>query len=425
MYRTQTIKRFGFDRRGNVAIIFAFAALPLMFAVGAAVDYGHAGDVQSRLQLAADSAALAGAQAGRTLAQADFDKRSRGTFDSVLGLSAREGSVTQFRAVRNGSTITVEANVAVNLAFARILQRDAVNVSTKSTANMTSKPVEIALVLDNTGSMADSGKMAALKTSAKDLLDYLDGIVSDRNNAKVALVPFATQVNIGTANKTASWLYYDTQGSSLGNKVTSSNWKGCITDRKQPYDVQLPTYLTGDGQYWADLCDSSKSDGSPALAPAIALTTDYTALRTAIDGLTPTGNTNVGIGVAWGMEALTPGGPLAGTTLAVGDATVDKVMIVLTDGLNTQNRWDQQVCYFTWWCNDGAAKIDARVAAACTNAKTAGIKVYTVRVIDGNADLLKACASKDSFFYDVLKAEDLAPAFKAIGESIATIHITS
>ncbi len=425
MNRTSTLKRLAADRSGNVAIIFAFAALPLMFAVGAAVDYGHAGDVQSRLQIASDAAVLAGAKAGRSLAQTDFESRSRGTFDSVLELSGREGSVTQFRAVRDGSTVTIEAKVSVNLAFARILQRDVMNVSAKSVASMSSKPVEIALVLDNTGSMADAGKMAALKTSAKDLIDYLDGIVTDKNNAKVALIPFATQVNIGTANKNASWLFYDTQGSSLGNKVTSSSWKGCITDRKQPYDVQLPTFLSGEGQYWADLCDSSKSDGTPALAPAIALTSDYAALRTAIGGLTPTGNTNVGIGVAWGMEALTPSGPLGGTTLAVGDATVDKVMIVLTDGLNTQNRWDQQICYFSWWCNDGAAKIDARLSAACTNAKTAGIKVYTVRVIDGNADLLKGCASKDSFFYDVLKAEDLAPAFKAIGESIASPRITS
>jgi Flp pilus assembly protein TadG len=417
------LARFRSDRRGNVAVLFALAMIPLTFAAGAAVDYSRAGDVQSRLQMAADSAALAGARGGRTLPQTEFDDRTRGTFDSALGLTDREGAVTSFRAVREGSLVKIEATVEVNLAFASVLKRDGLDVSTKATANMSSKPVEIALVLDNTGSMADAGKMAALKTSAKNLIDYLDGIVDDRNNAKVALVPFATQVNIGTANKSASWLYYDTQGSSLGSKVTSTNWKGCITDRKQPYDAQLPTFLTGDGQYWADLCDSSKSDGSPALAPVMALTTDYSALRTAIDGLNPTGNTNVGIGVAWGMEALTPGGPLGGTTLAVGDTTVDKVMIVLTDGLNTQNRWDKVVCFLIW-CT-GTDKIDARMSAACESAKTAGIKVYTVRVIDGNADLLKACASKDSFFYNVLKAEDLAPAFKAIGESIATIRIAS
>lgn len=188
--------------------------------------------------------------------------------------------------------------------------------------------------------------------------------------------------------------------------------------------MQLPTYLSGDGQYWAALCDASKADGSPALAPAIPLTTDYSALQTAIDGLTPTGNTNVAIGVAWGMEALTPGGPLGGTSLSVGDPSVDKIMIVLTDGLNTQNRWDTQVCIWIF-CNDGASKIDARLSAACTDAKAAGIKIYTVRVIEGNAAVLKACASENSFFYDVLRAEDLAPAFKSIGESIATIRLST
>ena len=45
--------------------------------------------------------------------------------------------------------------------------------------------------------------------------------------------------------------------------------------------------------------------------------------------------------------------------------------------------------------------IDARTQKACDNIKAANIKLYTVRVIDGNASLLKGCATKPTMYYDV------------------------
>ncbi len=109
---------------------------------------------------------------------------------------------------------------------------------------------------------------------------------------------------------------------------------------------------------------------------------------------------------------------------------VSKIMIVLTDGLNTQNRW-KGVCSGNFWydyfynpgCIDDSV-IDARTLSACTAAKNAGIIIYTVRVIDGNTDMLKSCASKDGFFYNVITASDLKPAFQSIGSSIAQFRLT-
>ncbi|WFT83665.1 hypothetical protein QA634_26275 [Methylobacterium sp. CB376] len=167
----------------------------------------------------------------------------------------------------------------------------------------------------------------------------------------------------------------------------------------------------------------------------VPLTTDYAALNTAIDGMTAGGNTNVGIGVAWGMEALTPAGPLS-SAVSLTDSRVQKVLIVLTDGLNTENRWEKsgQSCTTTWFfffpvtsCTTTAtnvATIDARTLAACSAAKAAGIIVYTVRVIDGNADMLKSCATDGRFFYNVLTADDLKPAFQAIGNSLSKFRLT-
>jgi len=53
------IGRFGSDRRGNIAVIFAIACVPIISAVGCAVDYSMATRMKAKLQSAADAASVA------------------------------------------------------------------------------------------------------------------------------------------------------------------------------------------------------------------------------------------------------------------------------------------------------------------------------------------------------------------------------
>src|SRR3954468_12074241 len=57
--------RFRRDRRGNIAVMFAIVLIPMLAAVGGAVDYSLANAQRSRIQAALDSAILAGAIAGK------------------------------------------------------------------------------------------------------------------------------------------------------------------------------------------------------------------------------------------------------------------------------------------------------------------------------------------------------------------------
>ena len=54
----RALRRFASAREGNVAVIFAFALLPVIASVGAAVDYSRANSVKADLQAALDSTAL-------------------------------------------------------------------------------------------------------------------------------------------------------------------------------------------------------------------------------------------------------------------------------------------------------------------------------------------------------------------------------
>lgn len=139
-------------------------------------------------------------------------------------------------------------------------------------------------------------------------------------------------------------------------------------------------------------------------------TAGYTNLNNKVDAMQASGNTNVTIGLVWGWHALTPNLPLPEGSAPAPDK--DKVIILLTDGTNTQNRW-----------TSSESSIDSRTATACTNVKAANIKIYTVRVIDGDATLLKNCASLPTMYYDVQQASQLNSVFTSIAQTLANLRI--
>ena len=139
-------------------------------------------------------------------------------------------------------------------------------------------------------------------------------------------------------------------------------------------------------------------------------TTGFTNLNSKIDAMTASGNTNVTIGLVWGWHALTKSEPMTEGSDPAPDK--DKVIVLLTDGDNTQNRW-----------TTSGSSIDARTALACTNAKAANIKIYTVRVIDGDANLLRNCATKPNMYYNVNQASQLNSVFSSIAQNLANLRI--
>lgn len=185
-----------------------------------------------------------------------------------------------------------------------------------------------------------------------------------------------------------------------------NTWNGCVADRDQDYDTNntAPTTVIS-----STLFPANQFNACPAAA-LMPLTFNWTALNTKIDELSPDGNTNVTIGLAWAFHALTASGPL--NNAAVASPTLDKVIILLTDGDNTQNRWSTT-----------QSTIDLRTKKACDTVKAAGIKLYTVRVIDGNATLLQQCATKPDMYFNVQDATQLNGVFTAIAQALANLRI--
>jgi uncharacterized protein YegL len=260
--------------------------------------------------------------------------------------------------------------------------------------------------------------MTELKKAAKSLLTTLKAAAKTPGDVKVAIIPFDTTVRIDTSYKNNFWYdivsALDCNGPSAGLGCTTANWKnywtGCVRDRTYPYDVQdtppnpdVPATL-----YPIDECGS--------LAVAQPLTTDWTALNNKVDQMNPNGNTNVTIGLVWAWHALTANVPFTEGSDPKPD--LDKVIILLTDGDNTES-----------WNNTNSSKvtsetsINARTELACANIKNANIKIYTIRVINGNAALLRNCATKPSMYYDVQNSSQLNGVFSAIAQNLANLRI--
>jgi hypothetical protein len=122
------------------------------------------------------------------------------------------------------------------------------------------------------------------------------------------------------------------------------------------------------------------------------------------------GKTNLTIGLAWGHHAVTNKEPLRGATKASKD--VEKYIIFLTDGMNTQNRWTTK-----------PGDIDARTKLACDNIKAADISLYTVRLMEGNEALLRGCATSPAMYYNVTAANQLATVFETIAKKLTQLRI--
>jgi Mg-chelatase subunit ChlD len=139
------------------------------------------------------------------------------------------------------------------------------------------------------------------------------------------------------------------------------------------------------------------------------LSTDWTALNAKIDAMVPTGYTNVTIGMQMAWQTLAPVAPFNAPPPS---PDLDKVIILLTDGQNTENRW-----------TDSTSSIDARTQKVCDNAKAENIKIYTIRVIDGNASLIKDCATKPDMYFNVQQAGQLNAVFSSIAQNLANLRI--
>ena len=113
------------------------------------------------------------------------------------------------------------------------------------------------------------------------------------------------------------------------------------------------------------------------------------------------------------------GGPYGTVPALDPNYTYQQVIILLTDGLNTQDRWYGKGQHV-------GAQVDARQQITCANIKAAGITLYTIQVnTDGDptSTLLQNCASTSDKFFLLTSASQIVTTFNQIGTALSQLRI--
>ncbi|MDB5631872.1 MAG: hypothetical protein JWR49_727 [Tardiphaga sp.] len=553
----KTLARFARAERGNIAATFAIVLVPLLGFVGAAVDYSRANSARSAMQGALDSAALMVSKdiAGSSMTAAEITAKATTYFNALYtkpNAPTIQVTATYTANTGKGSTVVLTGSGSVKTDFMKVIGFPNMPINSASTTTWGNSRMRVAMALDNTGSMNSDGKIGALKTAAKSLVDQLSALSKTDGDVYISVVPFAKDVNMGSTNYSQSWIDWtdweaeapdlntaakkpsnwaligpgsscpwsmqsngftclagpastsvvskipttglicpgsdpssgygyayhylingcytsvastSTTNVSTGNYATCAGyassctcsgngsntvckqptythvwtpnnhntWSGCVADRTQSYDTQNTAPVSGTTaslfpaeQYYENSESYCAPGNNPLLQPVTPVSYNWTTIKSNIDAMQPTGGTNQPIGLALAWQTLGQNAPFNAPS-EDSNYTYQKSIILLSDGLNTENRWPS---YGNGSSQTGTL-IDDRQKILCDNIKAAGVTIYTVQVNtstknpDPTSTVLQYCASGSSNFYLVTAAEQTVTAFTSIGNSLAKLRVAN
>jgi Flp pilus assembly protein TadG len=208
------IQSFRNNKRGSVAPIFALAIIPTIGLTGMAVDYSRANSVKVAVQSALDATALALAKNAATLSQQTTPTGANALQDTadkyfkalVNHPEATIDPVTATYTSNNGTQLLLTATGHVPTAFTKFIGFNQLDVGSSATIKWGNTRLRVALVLDNTGSMLDNGKIGALKTATNDLLTQLKNAATVKEDVYISIIPFVKDVNADKANYNSNWI---------------------------------------------------------------------------------------------------------------------------------------------------------------------------------------------------------------------------
>jgi Flp pilus assembly protein TadG len=533
--------RFAGANQGNIAVMFAIAAVPIISFVGAAIDYTRANSARSSMQAALDSTALMLSKdlSEGLIDQSQVDAKAQTYFGGLYKNPDANSIVVHanYTASSNmGSTIKVDGSGAVTSSFLKLAGFPSINFNSSSTTSWGNSRMRVAMVLDNTGSMAQNNKMTEMQKAAKDMITTLAGYNKQAGDVYISIIPFSKDVNVGTSNLNESWInwseweaeppilvnnkpsgwnttkgdsdcpftksnhgftcmdrpatlpgaqpapynkipssgtyagyicpsidsgrkidgktdiYYNgcyttvtgasascgsntscTCGGTGSNKIchlwrgdgtaataaaapARSTWTGCVNDRDQVNDTTNTAPTSASTQFYAEQWSGCLP------ATVLGMSNDFGdtgVLKTKIDAMSPSGNTNQAVGLAWGWLSLSTANPPLQAPAKDGNYTYKDYIVLLSDGLNTQNRW-----------STSQSDIDARQKILCQNVKadtTNPVTIFTIQVNIGNRDaksqVLQDCASGVSNFQMITTTGQTASAFQNILTQISQLRV--
>ncbi len=394
-------RAFASDHGGAVAIIFALTVIPVFLIVGLALDGARGYSTKLKVSAVLDAAALATA---KTMRDKDLDDAE------VLDLAQKyvtahmsqdlvkriTSSPVSAKVDRTTNTVKLDLKAYVQNNFGGIINIPQFEVASSATAAFGVKEVELGMMLDVSGSMADFGKINDLKVAVRTLLDVMIPDSGGSAKVRIGIAPFSNAVNAGS---------YASSVRSSGISHT------CVSERKgtNAFTDAAPVGV-------------DKLGHAPRSCPGstvLAITDRKSDLISASDSLSPGGSTAGHLGAAWAWYLVSPqwnGSVWTGSNQPkpYGNNSVIKSVILMTDGMfNTQ---------YELAANGNSA---AQAIAVCNSMKANGILVYTVgfQAPSDALAILRNCASGPLYYFDATDGASLTAAFSKIAADLTELRL--
>jgi len=188
--------------------------------------------------------------------------------------------------------------------------------------------------------------------------------------------------------------------------------------------------------------------------PVLPMTASRTNVENTVGSMSAGGSTMINLGMVWSWRLLSPnwragstfsgwGGEMAtattvppqsytGLPLNYNTPNMNKVVVLMTDGMNSSSSGGA----YQGQSTPSNTQLDNATLAICTAMKNNGIIIYTIgfgttdnpansnssTYVDGT--LLKACASKNSYYFLAPTNAELATAFQTIGSALSNLRVS-
>ncbi len=462
------------DQRGNVVMMFGIMIIPTMGLVGGAIDFANASRTKSKLQAALDAATLA---AARAIQNGEDITAAQETADSYIkaNLNSRfTGPIPSISLSQNSGVVTAKVNSMVDTYLLGVMGIDKLKVTAETSVAIANTGVEVALVLDTTGSMAGD-KLLAMQHAGRRLVKILMPNKAPEH-IKIALVPFSDYVNIGMEHRNEEGIHvpddYEVCKNTYPNSTyscekkrinttcysdgksypcTKTIYENCTGDKGDPVKVCPP--IDGKRYYWSgcvasreaplNKTDDTYSTRVPGLMASwkscrvseiTRLTNHKGSLISGISNMKARGETYIPAGLIWGWRLLSNTTPFADG--APYSKNTRKAIVLMTDGANSKSvRYSTSTHAknneggFIWDHKGGNEEAaNTLTSETCENIKDAGIRLFTIafEVSDTTIkDILSNCAGNGGGYYDAKNSADLLEAFEEIASALSSLRLTN
>jgi Flp pilus assembly protein TadG len=287
-----SLRRFRKDERGVFMVLFAVLALVLIATSGAVVDFTSVEQSRTRAQTALDAAALALQPRIKTDNTATLKTKAQTIVTERLNDSTITVTVGTPTVNTTEGTLELTATMAKGTSFVRLVGINSITANLVSQATRKQLDLEVVMVLDNSISMNSSNRMTNLKKAARCATNILfnsisacddttlnasDSLTPTNTSVRVGIVPFTEFVNVGTSNKTATWMIgtggnqevsrdnFDSDDDSATAFSANVNRWGLYTAIGQTWSgcVEARNHTTGTGGLYYDTSDLTPDSTIP------------------------------------------------------------------------------------------------------------------------------------------------------------------